>query len=86
MNIIKVSSKSNARNVAAAISGLLKEEDAVEVHSIGAGSLNQAIKGVIIARGFLAPTGVNISITPSFLNVDIAGEEKTAIKLLIESK
>ena len=86
MNIIKVSSKSNPKSLAAAIAGLLKENNAVEVHSIGAGSLNQAIKGTIIARGFLAPTGVDITITPSFLNVDISGEEKTAIKLLIESK
>ena len=83
MNIIKVSSKSNAKSVASAIAGLLKEEHTIELHSIGAGSLNQAIKGIIIARGFLAPTGANINITPSFLNVDIAGEEKTAIKLLL---
>ena len=86
MNIIKVSSKSSPRNVAAAISGLIKDNKSIEIHSIGAGSLNQAIKGIIIARGFLAPSGTNINITPSFLNVDINGEEKTAIKLLIESK
>lgn len=85
MNIIKVSSKSAPQKIAGAIANTLKTESKLEVHSVGAGALNQAIKGIIIARGFLAPSGKNLVCIPSFEDVKINGEEKTAIKLIIES-
>lgn len=86
MEILKVSSKSNPNNVAGAITNILREKDKVEVQVIGAGALNQLIKAIIIARGFVAPLGKNIVCIPSFNDIKINDEEKTAIKMLIESR
>ena len=83
MEILKVSSKSNPSKVAGAIANIFRENGSVELQTIGAGSLNQAVKAVAIARGFLAPAGINIDIIPAFNDVLINGEEKTAIRLLI---
>lgn len=86
MEILKVSSKSNPNSIAGALANVLRESDSVEIQAVGAGALNQAIKGIIIARGFVAPSGKNIVCIPSFSEVTIENEERTAIKLLIESK
>ena len=86
MEILKVSSKSNPSKVAGAIANVFREQKRLEIHTVGAGSLNQAIKAVIIARGYVAPMGDNLIATPSFNDVIIDGQDKTAIKLLIESK
>ena len=83
MEILKVSSKSNPSKVAGAIANIFRENGSVELQTIGAGSLNQAVKAVAIARGFLAPAGINIGIIPAFNDVLINGEEKTAIRLLV---
>ena len=83
MEILKVSSKSNPSKVAGAIANIFRENGSVELQTIGAGSLNQAVKAVAIARVFLAPAGINIGIIPAFNDVLINGEEKTAIRLLI---
>ena len=85
MEILKVSSKSNPSKVAGAIANVFREQGSVEIQTIGAGSLNQAIKAVCIARGFLAPSGQNLIIIPAFSDIIIEGEEKTAIKLVVES-
>lgn len=87
MDIIKVSSKSVPQKVAGAIANSFKESnDIVEIQAIGAGALNQAIKGLIIARGYTAPAGKNLVCTPAFSDIFIDGEERTAIKLLVEAK
>ena len=86
MEILKVSSKSNPSKVAGAIANIFRETGSVEIQTVGAGSLNQAIKAVAIARGFLAPSGENIVITPAFNDIIIDSEQKTAIKLIIEAK
>lgn len=87
MDIIKVSSKSAPQKVAGAISNLFREKDeVVEIQAIGAGALNQAVKAIAIARGFVAPTGKNLVCTPAFSDIVIDGEERTAIKLIVESK
>ena len=86
MEILKVSSKSNPSKVAGAIANIFRESKSVEIQAIGAGALNQAIKGVAIARGFLAPSGVNLVIIPAFSDIKIDGEERTAIKLIVEAK
>lgn len=83
MEILKVSSKSNPNLVAGALVNILKENKEAEIHSIGAGALNQAIKSVAIARGYLTPGGQDLTTTPSFLEVKIDNEIKTAIKLEI---
>ena len=86
MEVLKISSKSNPNSVAGAIAGLVKENNYAEMQAIGAGALNQAIKGVAIARGFVAPSGKNLVCTPAFIDINIDGEERTAIKLIVEAK
>ncbi len=86
MEILKVSSKSNSSKVAGAIANIFREKGSVEIQTIGAGSLNQAIKAVCIARGFVAPSGVNLVCIPAFTDIEIDGLEKTAIKLIVEAK
>ena len=65
---------------------MLREKSSVEVQAIGAGALNQAIKGIAIARGFVAPSGKNLICIPAFSDIVIDGEERTAIKLIVEAK
>ena len=86
METLKVSSKSNPNSVAGALANVLRDENPVEIQAVGAGSLNQAIKGIIIARGFVAPSGKNLYCIPSFASIMIDNEERTAIKLVIEAK
>ena len=86
MEILKVSSKSSPNKVAGAIANVFRLNNEVEVQTIGAGSLNQAIKAIAIARGFVAPSGKNLVCIPAFTDITIDGEEKTAIKLILEAK
>lgn len=86
MEILKVSSKSEPNRVAGALANVLREKQSVEIQAIGAGALNQAIKGIAIARGFVAPSGKNIICIPAFSDILIDGEERTAIKLIVEAK
>jgi stage V sporulation protein S len=86
MEILKVSSKSNPSKVAGAIANIYREKGMVEMQTVGAGSLNQAIKAIAICRGFVAPTGDNLVVIPAFNDITINGEQKTAIKLIVESK
>ena len=78
METLKVSSKSNPNSVAGALANVFRENDKVEIQAIGAGALNQAIKAVAIARGFVAPAGKNLVCIPAFTDIAIDGEEKTA--------
>ena len=84
--MLKVSSKSNPNSVAGAIANIFREKGNVEIQAVGAGALNQAIKAVAIARGFVAPTGKNLVCIPAFQDISIDGEERTAIKIIIESR
>lgn len=86
MDIIKVSSKSAPQKIAGAIANIFRESDSCEVQAVGAGALNQAIKGITIARGYVAPSGKNLICTPAFSDILINGEERTAIKLIVESR
>ena len=86
MTTLKVSSKSNPAKVAGAIAGLIREEGKVEIQTIGAGSLNQAVKALAIARGFVAPSGINLIMIPAFQDIEIDGEERTAMKLIVEPR
>ena len=86
MEMLKVSSKSNPNSVAGAIANIFREKGNVEIQAVGAGALNQAIKAVAIARGFVAPTGKNLVCIPAFQDISIDGEERTAIKIIIESR
>lgn len=82
-NVLKVSSKSNPNSVAGAIANVLRERGNTEIQAIGAGALNQAIKAIAIARGFVAPSGVDLVFVPAFIDVLINNEKRTAIKLIL---
>ncbi|NCF66302.1 MAG: stage V sporulation protein S [Chloroflexi bacterium] len=84
MSLIKVSARSRTAAVAGAIAGMMRENNQVEVQAIGAGAVNQSIKALIIAKGYLAEEGIDLVCTPSFVEVDIGGQERTAIRLLVE--
>ncbi len=86
MEILRVSAKSVPNSVAGAIAGVIREKGAVEVQAVGAGAANQAVKAVAIARGYLAPAGVDLVCIPAFANITIDEEERTAIKLIVEPR
>ena len=86
MEILKVSSKSNPNSVAGALAGVVRQSGAVEMQVVGAGALNQAIKAVAIARGYVAPSGVDLICVPTFADIEIDGQDRTAIRLLVESR
>ncbi len=83
MDFLKVSSKSSPASVAGAIAGMVKDGVPVNIQCVGAGAVNQAVKAIAIARGFLIPTGVDISCAPTFSDIEIDGESRTAIRIAI---
>ncbi|WP_312695085.1 stage V sporulation protein S [Caproiciproducens sp.] len=86
MEILKVSSKSAPNSVAGAVAGVIRETGSVELQAVGAGATNQAIKAIAIARGYLAPSGIDVVCIPAFASVIIDNEERTAIKLIVEPR
>jgi stage V sporulation protein S len=84
-SIIKVSARSRTAPVAGAIAGVFRENGCAEVQAIGAGAINQAIKALTIAKGYLAEEGKHVVFTPSFIEVDIDGQTRTAVRLSVES-
>ena len=86
MDILKVSAKSSPNSVAGAIAGLVKENGRAEMQAIGAGAINQAVKAIAIARGFVAPSGRDIVCVPAFTDIEIDGQERTAIKLIVQPR
>jgi stage V sporulation protein S len=84
MEILKVAAKSRSTSVAGAIAGVIRESGHAEVQAIGAGAVNQAVKAVAIARGYLEEDGIEIVCIPSFVEVMIGGQERTAIKLVVK--
>ena len=83
MEILKVSAKSSPNAVAGALAGVIRERGKAEMQAIGAGAINQAIKAVAIARGFVAPSGIDLVCIPAFVDLQIDGEERTAIKIMV---
>ena len=83
MELLKVSAKSNPNMVAGAIAGILRENRSVELQAIGAGSFNQAVKAVAVARVFLTDDGINIAAVPCFTEVTVGEETRTAIRMEI---
>ena len=86
MEVLKVSSKSNPNSVAGALAGVLREKGSAEIQAIGAGALNQAVKAIAIARGVVAPSGMDLVCVPAFTDINIEGDQKTAIKLIVEPR
>ena len=83
MNVIKVSANSRTAAVAGAIAGVIREHRLAEVQSIGAGAVNQSIKAIILAKGYLANDGIEILCVPEFVDVEIDGKVRTAIKMTV---
>ena len=86
MEVLKISTKSNPNSVAGALAAIIKERNTVEIQAVGAGAINQAVKAIAIARGFVAPSGKDIVCIPAFTDIEIDGEERTAIKLIIQPR
>ena len=86
MEPLKVSSKSAPNAVAGAIAGVIRESGSAELQAVGTGAANQAIKAVAIASGYLAPAGIDLVCIPAFASVVIDGEERTAIRLIVEQR
>lgn len=86
MEVLKVSANSQPKSVAGAIAAVMREKGSVEVQAVGAGAVNQSIKSIAIARGYVAPNGIDLICIPAFAKIEIDGEERTAIKFQLESR
>ncbi len=86
MEVLKVSSKSNPNSVAGALAGVIREHGSAEIQAVGAGAINQSIKAIAIARGFVSPSGIDLICIPAFSDIIIDGEERTAIKLMVQPR
>lgn len=86
MEVLKVSAHSNPKSVAGALAAVLRDKGSAEVQAVGAGAVNQAIKAVAIARGFVAPNGIDLVAIPAFAEIIIDGEERTAIRFIVEPR
>ena len=82
--VLKVAAASKPVSVAGAIAGVIRSQQYVEVHAIGAGAVNQAIKAIAISRGYVAPAGLDLVCIPSFIDLSLDGQERTGIRLLVE--
>jgi stage V sporulation protein S len=83
LDILRVASGSDPNKVAGALAGTIREHNEAEMQTVGAGALNQAVKAMAIARGFLAPSGIELVAWPSFIDIEIDGNERTAIRLSV---
>ena len=84
--MLKVSSKSSPNAVAGAMASVLRQAGAVEVQVVGAGALNQAVKAMAIARGFVVSSGIDLICVPNFADIEIDGQSRTAIRLSVEDR
>lgn len=86
MEILKVSATSQPKSVAGAIAAIVRTNQTVEMQTIGAGAVNQAVKSIAIARGYVAPNGIELVTIPAFSQIDVEGEIKTSIKFVVEKR
>jgi stage V sporulation protein S len=86
VEVLKVSATSNPKAVAGALAAVLREKGTAEVQAVGAGAVNQAVKAIAITRGFVAPNGIDLIAIPAFAEIVIDGEERTAIKFIVEQR
>ncbi|MFO7151680.1 MAG: stage V sporulation protein S [Bacillota bacterium] len=86
MEVLKVSAQSKPKAVAGALAAVLREKGVAELQAVGAGAVNQAVKAIAITRGFVAPNGIDLVAVPAFAEIEIDGEERTAIKFIVEPR
>ena len=84
MEMIKVSANSRTSAVAGAIAGVIREHKHAEIQAIGAGAVNQAVKALVLATGYLKNDGINVAAVPEFADVTIEDKVRTAIKLVVD--
>jgi stage V sporulation protein S len=84
MDMIKVSANSRTAAVAGAIAGIIRQHKHAEIQAIGAGAVNQAVKALILATGYLKEDGINVTCVPEFADVTIEDKVRTAIKLVVD--
>ncbi|MGE5474897.1 MAG: stage V sporulation protein S [Ignavibacteriales bacterium] len=86
MEVLKVSAQSQPKSVAGALAAVLRDNTTAEIQAVGAGAVNQAVKAIAITRGFVAPNGIDLVVVPAFSEVNIDGEDRTAIKFIVEPR
>ena len=84
--ILKVATDSDPNSVAGALAGAIREKGKAEMQAVGAGAVNQAVKAVAVARGFVASSGIDLFCIPGFKKIEMEGEERTAIRFIIQSR
>jgi len=84
--VLRVSADSKPKAVAGALAAAFRERGSVVLQAVGAGAVNQAVKAIAISRGFVAPNGIDLVAIPAFTKVIIEGEERTAIRFLVEAR
>lgn len=86
MEVLKVSANSQPKAVAGALAAVLRDNHCAELQAVGAGAVNQAVKAIAITRGYVAPNGIDLVAVPAFSEINIDGEERTAIKFIVEPR
>jgi stage V sporulation protein S len=86
MEVLKVSANSSPKSVAGALAAVVRERGTAELQAVGAGAVNQSVKAIAICRGFVAPNGIDLITIPAFVEIVIDGEERTAIKFIVEPR
>lgn len=83
MDLLKVSASSKPKLVAGALAAVVRENNVVEIQAVGAAAVNQAVKAIAIARGYVAPNGIDLVCIPAFAEIAIDGEQRTAIRFVV---
>lgn len=86
MEILKVSATSKPKSVAGALAAVLRDKGTAELQAVGAGAVNQAVKAIAITRGFVAPNGIDLVCVPAFAEISIDGQDRTAMKFIVEPR
>ena len=86
MEVLKVSGKSEPKSVAGAIAAILRNGEPVEINAIGAAAVNQVVKSIAVARGYVSPNGIDLVCVPAFSQIEVDGAERTAIKFVVEKR
>lgn len=86
VDIIKVSGTSRTSAVAGAIAGVMRDYQHAEVQAIGASAINQAVKAMVLAKGYLSEDGIDVIYIPEFVDVDIDGKVRTAVRFVVEPR
>ena len=84
MEVLKVAGTSRPVSVAGAIAAVIRSQSRVEIHAIGAGAVNQAVKAIAISRGYVAPSGLDLVCIPTFIDLTVGGQERTGIRFRVE--